>query len=290
MNLFSKTEMVVKSPAKINLSLKITGKDSNRYHLLEMVNLPLELHDTIDVEINPYLQDTFIVCDEVSNLNGHHNLCHKAVEALKERYKFKQYFNIRIHKNIPFAAGLGGGSSNAALVLKAVNKLLKLGATNEELAEIGLKLGADIPYFLDPKPAKIEGIGEKITSISCKKKYFCLIIKPEKGLSTKDVYAISDDFEHLDIDTDKVIEGLASGNEELIESSFGNDLFAPAAKLLPEVKEVVDSLKTDGFKICGMTGSGSALYALTESQKAARLAENKYSDLGYEVILTKTEK
>lgn len=287
MHLFEKTQIVAKSYAKINLSLKIVGKNQEGYHLLEMVNLPLELHDVIEINRDDHANSTHTICDDVALNNHRHNLCTKAVEVMREKYKFKENFLISIHKEIPFAAGLGGGSSNAAAVIKSLATLLKINATKEDLISIGLDIGADVPFFLDNKPAKVTGIGEIVEPIQVKKQYFCLVVKPEEGLSTKAVYEICDNFGHADIDTESVIRALKEGDDDLLAKSIGNDLYSPAAKLLPEVKTIVDSLKGFGLTISGMSGSGSACFALSTDMKLLKAAYKHFEKDGYIVKLAK---
>ncbi len=280
--------MNCKSHAKINLSLKVLGTREDGYHELEMVNLPLELHDVIEISTLPYYNETFITCDDLRLSGLKTNLCKRAVDEMREVYHFPQNFMIHIHKEIPFAAGLGGGSSNAAAVMLALNKMLKLGATNEELAKIGVKIGADVPFFFANKPAKVYGIGEKMELIPVKKSYYCLIIKPQEGLSTKDVYDVCDKFQRYNIDTEKVIKGLAEDDQLAIAKGMGNDLLAPAESLLPVVGELFASLQHDGFAMSGMSGSGSALFALTEDAHKAKEAFKKYSKRNLICVLTKT--
>jgi len=282
--------MVIKSPAKINLALQITGKRDDGYHLLRMVNLPLALHDVIEIETLPYYNDTYVTCDEMRLVGLRSNLCTKAVDALRARFGFKNHFMIHIHKEIPFAAGLGGGSSNAAVVLIALNHILKLGLSEEELCEIDLPLGSDIPFFIKGRPALAEGIGDQLTPIYPKNAYHCLLVKPEKGLSTKDVYLRCDDFERLSIDIDNVVKGLEEGDDALVATSFGNDLFPASTALLPEVKDVVDMLRKDGFPLSAMSGSGSCCFALSLDNKKIKAEERKLAKLGYDVILTETKK
>ena len=277
--------MIVKSFAKINLSLKVKGVHDDGYHELEMINLPISLHDVIEIQYSPYFPDTYITCDDLALMGMKSNLCTRAVDAMREKYHFKENFSIHIHKEIPFAAGLGGGSSNAAATMLALNKILKLNASNEELAEIGKSLGADVPFFFNLKPTKVEGIGEIFTPIKVKNKYHCLIVKPEEGLSTKEVYAKSNELGKENIDTDGVIKGLEDGDDSLIASSRGNDLYPAALALLPKVGDIVTSLKEDGFEIAAMSGSGSSCYALTTNAKKAAKAERKYEKLGYIVRL-----
>lgn len=280
--------MVIKSPAKINLALQIKGVREDGYHLLRMVNLPLELHDVIEIETLPYYNDTYVTCDELRLLGLRSNLCTKAVDAMRARFGFTNHFMIHIHKEIPFAAGLGGGSSNAAVVLIALNKILKLNLTTEQLCEIALPLGSDIPFFIRGFPALAEGIGDTLTRIHPKKQYFCILVKPDAGLSTKDVYQNCDKFDRLPIDIDAVVRGLETGDDDLIAKSFGNDLYPASCHLLPEVQKVVDGLRADGFPIAAMSGSGSCCFALTSDAKKAKAEEKKLTKNGLNVILTKT--
>jgi 4-diphosphocytidyl-2-C-methyl-D-erythritol kinase len=276
--------MNVKSCAKINLALQITGKREDGYHTLRMINLPLDLHDVI--EITPLSgTDSYITCDDIRLMGLRANLCTRALQALRDRYGFKENFRIHIHKEIPFAAGLGGGSSNAAAVLLALNSMLKLKLSKEELAEIGLTLGSDVPFFLDPKPSVLEGIGEKITPISVKKKYICLLVKPDEGLSTKDVYAACDNAPREKINIDAVIQALADGDDKAIAMNRGNDLYPPAKELLPLIGRLAEELAF-AFPISGMTGSGSCLFALTTDFKKAKEAEKHYEKAGYITRLT----
>jgi 4-diphosphocytidyl-2C-methyl-D-erythritol kinase len=282
--------LVLKSYAKINVSLRVLGKRDDAYHLLEMVNLPLELHDVIEIAKFPHSSDTFITCDDIGLQNARHNLCAKAVEAMRKEFGFSDNFNISIHKEIPFAAGLGGGSSNAATVILAINRLLDLKAPVERLMKVGESIGADVPFFILCKPAKVTGIGEEIQLLTIKNSYPCLIVKPQKGLSTTDVFSVADRFERTSIDTENVIEALETGNDLLLAKSIGNDLYAPAASLLPEVKDLITSLQDDGFSIFGMSGSGSACFAISEDLKLLKEKAHKYEQKGYIVCLTKTIK
>ncbi|MBQ4254530.1 MAG: 4-(cytidine 5'-diphospho)-2-C-methyl-D-erythritol kinase [Bacilli bacterium] len=281
--------MNIKAHAKINLSLKVLGKLENGYHDLEMVNLPIELHDVIDCTFLPFSSsNTFITCNDLRLHAGRANLCHKAVDALREVYGFTKNFRIDIYKEIPFSAGLGGGSSDAAATLIAVNKMLKLGATLDQLKEIGLKIGSDVPFFLENCPCIVRGIGEKLEPISVKDQYECLIVKPEEGLSTEKVYKVSDGFEKADIDTKGVVEGLRIGDEALIGKSIGNDLMSAAESLVPEVGKICRHLKEQGFIIASMSGSGSSVFALTKDAKKAKETYRKLEKSDYTVILTKT--
>ncbi len=279
--------MICKSYAKINLSLKITGVREDGYHYLEMVNLPLKLHDIVQFDPLPIATGTHIVCDDPGLSGLKHNLCQKAFSLMEEKYGFKKHFLIKIHKEIPFAAGLGGGSSNAAVVMAGLNKMLHLGASNEELGKLGLQIGADVPFFLESKPMEVSGIGENMSPIEIKKNWNVLIVKPQKGLSTKDVYAICDSFPRAHVDTALVKEGLKEFDEDKIAQGIGNDLMAPAISLLPEIGKVCELLRETGFKIVSMSGSGSSCFALSSSDSLCKEAFKKFDKMGYVVRLTK---
>ena len=280
--------MVIKSPAKINLALQINGVREDGYHMLRMVNLLLDLHDIIEIETSPYYHTTHVTCDEMRLVGLRSNLCTKAVDLLRAKFGFKNHFMIRIHKEVPFAAGLGGGSSNAAVVFHALNKILKLGLSVDELCALSLPLGSDIPFFIRGTAALAEGIGNELTPIHPKKSYHCLLVKPEAGLSTKDVYLKVDECDKLKIDIDAVVDGLEKGDDEKIAANFGNDLYPASTLMLPEVKKVVDTLRADGFPLAAMSGSGSCCFALSTDLKKIKAEEKRFQKLGYDPILTKT--
>jgi len=287
-NFFRITSKTVKSYAKINVVLRVLSKREDEYHNLDMVTLPLELHDVIEIICSKELADTYITSDDVALSLVHGNLCALAVKKLREVCGFKEQFKIHIHKEIPFAAGLGGGSSNAAAVLLAIKDLLRLKISQEKLKEIALEIGADVPFFLNPKPARIRGIGEDISTFLPSKTYHCLIVKPVKGLSTTEIYKICDSFRKGDVDPGKAVIALSNGDDFLLKEAIDNDLYAPAISIYPEVETIVNTLRNDGFYLSMMTGSGSACFALSNNRNELELEAKKMRQLGYGVWLTKT--
>ena len=280
--------MYVKAYAKINLFLDVLSKRDDGYHDLNMVMLPLELHDSIEIETSPVLMDSFITTDHVDLQIAKFNLINKTLNEMKKRYGIKQNFIINVHKEIPISAGLGGGSSNSAAVIKAVKSLTKLKLDPAEEINLGASLGADVPFCLVNKPAHVEGIGEKVTPIPMKKKFEVLIIKPSQGLSTRKVFELADTMELEHGDINGVIEALKNDDEELLEKSMFNTLEKPSISLLPEIQKVKDELKKAGFKIVMMSGSGSSVFALTTNKRFALMKYHEFEKKGYEVHLTKT--
>lgn len=280
--------MYVKAPAKINIYLDVLGKKENGYHDLNMVMLPLELHDTIEIEYIPNAPTTHIISSKIETQVMNNNMIYRTLDLLRKEYDYKLNFNIKVHKEIPIYAGMGGGSANAAAVLKAFKKYGKIKMEEQEEINFCLKLGADVPYCVKSVPAHVTGIGEKVEPIKLGKQFNVLIIKPKKGLSTKDVFEESDKFEVKHGDVNKVIEALEIGDEKMLGQYMFNSLEEPAIKLCPEIKIIKDMMKKDGFKCVLMTGSGSCVYALTTNPTLALAKYLKYERKGYEVYLTKT--
>jgi 4-diphosphocytidyl-2-C-methyl-D-erythritol kinase len=282
--------MYVKAPAKINLYLDVLGRREDGYHDLDMVMLPLELHDTIDFERIPNANYTHIVSDTIERQVIKHNSIYRTHELLVSEYNYNQNFIIRVHKEIPIYAGMGGGSANAAAAFRHFLKRGKLKLSEEEQIKLCLKIGADVPFCLKNVPAHVEGIGEKVTPIKVKKQFSVLVIKPKQGLSTKDVFTESDKYELKHGNVKDVIKALETGDEKLLADSMFNSLEEVSMKLCPEIAKIKEMLKKDGFKCVLMTGSGSCVYALTSNATLALTKYWKYEHKGYEVYLTKTIK
>ena len=271
--------IVQKAYAKINIALNIKGIREDGYHDLDMVMLPLKLHDSLLITELKNKKDNFVILDDFTFYIGKNNIAHKAIDKLEKRYDLKnKKFKIIIHKNIPMQAGMGGGSSNAAATLLGINKFCKLNAPREELLDISKELGADVPFFIDNVPARCEGIGEIMTPITIKNNYYCLIVKPEGGCSTKVAYQEFDKTPKFNTcDVDKVIKALEEGDDDLLAESISNALQESSIRMVPEIKVVIDELKAFGFKISMMTGSGSAVFALSTNKKLIKQAEKEFA-------------
>ncbi len=154
--------MEIKAHAKINLCLNVVGRRDDGYHELEMVMVPLTLHDTIYIELSD--KDEYS-CSDQSLPMDLSNTVVKAVELMRKTFGFKEHFKVHIQKEIPSQAGLAGGSADAAAVMKAIRELLKIDVSIEELSQLGKQVGADVPFCVMETCALVKGIGEKISSI-----------------------------------------------------------------------------------------------------------------------------
>ena len=283
--------ILAKSYAKINICLDIKGTNSDGYHNLDMVMLPIELHDSIQITELKHAPDNMFSMDDFTTGVLDHNIVVLLLDKFAQKYSFKNKFNINIHKAVPTQAGLGGGSSNAAFTIKAVNDYLKLNVSEEELIKLSKPYGADIPFFIKCKPARCQGIGEILTPITIKNKYCVLIVKPLAGCATREVYKMADSMKLKTGNVDDVIKALETGDDELLEKSIFNALEEPASKLVPEILEVKQALKDQGLKIVQMSGSGSSVFALSTDKKALKRAEKAMEKKGnYDIVLTKLVK
>ena len=283
--------IVEKSFAKINIALNVLSKREDGFHELDMIMVPLKLHDSLAISRLQYKRDNFVIMDDFSFYIGDNNIAHKALDTMNANYDLKgQKFKIIIHKNIPMQAGMGGGSSNAAATLRGINKFCRLGVPTDRLFELSKPLGSDVPFFVYNTPARCQGKGEIITPINIKNNYYVLIVKPEKGCSTKTIFAEFDkNPNYKGCDIDKVVKALEEGDDDLLAEAMGNSLQPYSIKLIPEIQTIIDSLKNDGLKIVQMTGSGSTVFALSTDKKLLKKLARKYEDK-YLVELTEVLK
>jgi 4-diphosphocytidyl-2-C-methyl-D-erythritol kinase len=282
--------MIIKAPAKINLGLDVLAKREDGYHDIDLVSVPLELHDSIEMEVFPERFGTYLTSDDNTLLCDESNLVYVAYRTMKHIFGFRSGMRIKIYKRIPMEAGLAGGSADAAAVINGLIQMKKLSVSEEQKIEIARSIGSDVPYCLYNRPCRVQGTGEKLSFLNVRKFYHVLIVKPEQGLSTKEVYKESDSCELEHPDLKSLISGLADGNEKKILKGMGNALQKPAIRLLPEVQSVIDDLKSRGLDTVMMSGSGSAVFALSEDEEKLKKIRNEYEDSPYYVYLTKMAK
>lgn len=283
--------IMVKAHAKINVALNVNEKLENGYHNVDMVMLPLELHDRIEFEFLPPEYETTITCDDLSLPCDESNLIVKAFKVLEKHYDIKKKFRIHTHKIIPLSAGLGGGSADAAVVINTVLKMLKISPSQEELISLAKEVGADVPYCLFNKPARCKGIGEKLDFIDVKKKYGVLIVKPKKGVSTAAAYSTYDNLPEKEFSNiEELIDGLKEGNDEVVAKNMQNGLEKASMLLIDDIAEIKNKLLQDGFKMVLMSGSGSSVFALSTDIKSLQNEALKFDMAKYYVKLTYTLK
>lgn len=261
----------VRAYAKINWGLDTVGVREDGYHLLDMVMQQTALHDTLTLEAADTLSMEADGAVWVPQ-NGD-NLVLRAAEVLRQHAGICAGAFLRLHKRIPSGAGLGGGSSDAAAVLKALNLLWGLDYPLETLQQIGLALGADIPYCLQGGLCRVQGIGEAITPLDGGSVIPLVIIQPCRGLSTRQVFTTlgsSGSLRRPDIPG--LIRALQSGNLRSLSAVMGNTLQEVSIPLRPEIRRAVNALREHGARAAQMTGSGSAVFGVFAGAAAAHTA------------------
>ena len=279
--------MKIKAYGKVNISLDVVGKREDGYHLLSMIMQNIDLYDEIEVE----KQECGIIleCNKSYVPVDNRNLAYKAAEIFKERYDIVDGVKINIEKNIPVSAGLAGGSTDAAAVLKVMNKLFNVNATEEELMELGLKLGADIPYCIHGGTALCEGIGEIITPIKPFRDKIVVLVKPAFGVSTKEVYKnfnLEKVKQHPK--TAEIINAIENDDLNFVASNMKNlleNVTLRKHKILIKIKEEMNA--------CGainsmMSGSGPTVFAFFDDMLKAQRCYEKMKEDYREVFLTRT--
>ena len=265
--------MIVRAYAKINWFLQVIGKKENGYHDLEMIMQHIDLYDELHIKQTGNKGLALQINNSEVLASDDSNLIIKAANLIRNAEGILSGLHINLSKHIPIGAGLGGGSADAAAVLHALNNLYRLNYPLVKLQEFGIKIGADVPYCLEEKPAIVKGIGENIIPVSFAKEHWMVLLKPEESLSTKDVFSHYSINDNLDVyNLEKSITAIKDNDFIALNKYCGNSLEAPAISLLPEIKTLKDELTHSGALFAQMSGSGSAVFGVFESQDAAKNA------------------
>lgn len=267
--------MRVSAPAKVNLTLRVIGKRPDGYHALESVMQMLTLADTLIIEDGDKLEFT---CDEPT-LEGEGNLVVRAAKLLQALSPIPRGAKIHLEKRIPAQAGLGGGSSDAATALSALNEFWELRLPPETLAEMAATLGSDVSFFLDGPTAVVRGRGEEVTPFIHRTSCYLVLAKPSAGISTVEVYArlhAKDLSTHHPLphrqETSRMLRALARGDISEIAGALVNDLEGPAIILRPELITLRERMLQQGCLNVLLCGSGSAVLGICPDEATARHA------------------
>lgn len=278
----------LKAMAKINLGLDVVRKREDGYHEVRMIMQTIRMYDQIKLE--PTEEPGIRVSTNLNYLpTNEDNLVYKAAKLLMDEFDVKKGLNIGLRKFIPVAAGMAGGSSDAAAVMVGVNRLFHLNLSQKELMERGVKIGADVPYCIVRGTALAEGIGEKLTHLPPAPAGYVLIAKPGIHVSTKFVYTNlkANELEsHPDIDGQ--IQAIRSGDLKKVAELCGNVLETVTIPAYPVIEEIKDVMKKGGALNACMSGSGPTVFGLFDDrEKAKAVYENLYGgELAKQVYLT----
>ena len=253
--------MFKKSYAKINLSLSIKDRNINNYHNIESVMVSIDLYDILEITINNTM--TFS-CNRSFIKYNEKNTIYKTIETLRQEYNFTTKFNIVLKKYIPIQAGLAGGSANAATTIHLLDELLHLNMSQKQMIFLARKIGSDVPFCLFNKPALVLNTGETLKFITNNMNIYVLLVKPRKGISSKEC------FENLDLDNlyrpcyQNIIEALNDNDYNKLINNIGNSLQEQSIKQLDDIKVIIDQLLDLGFDQAIMTGSGSTVLGFSQ--------------------------
>lgn len=270
----------LKALAKINLGLDVLGQRENGYHDVRMIMQTIYLYDNVILQktenpgIHLKTNLSFLPVDDK-------NIAYKAAKLLMDEFNIEGGIEITLEKRIPVAAGMAGGSSNAATVLVGMNRLYGLGLSEQELMKRGVQLGADVPYCIMRGTAIAEGIGEILKPLAPMPKCYILVAKPGINVSTKTVYEKLDAHEieeHPDIDG--VIAGLETGDLEKVAESMGNVLERVTIEDYPIIQDIKDVMKSSGALGAMMSGSGPTVFGIFKEKAVAKQARQKTKKLG----------
>ena len=262
--------ITLKSRAKINLSIDVLGKRQDGYHLVEMIMQTIDLYDLIEINEKDNDQITIKSTSDEIQLDCN-NLVYKAANLIKKTFNINKGVEIHIKKNIPVAAGMAGGSSNAAAVLVGLNKLWNLNLSNQQLEKIGLKLGADVPFCINGGAVLASGIGEELTPIKGLTKDVCILVcKPDLFVSTKEVYECIDS---KDIDKRPnnkfLIECLKNEDTRQLAENMFNVLEGVTMDKHPVIQQIKDIMTNNRALGAMMSGSGPTVFGLYENREDA---------------------
>lgn len=291
--------IIVNAHAKINLSLDILGTLPNGYHKVQMIMQSLFLHDTVTISVKEpdSVEDSDrdertsagqirLICNDSSLPTDNKNLAYRAARLFLNEHPQKENIRITLDKEIPVAAGLAGGSSDAAAVLRGLNLLFSTDLSEAELASLGLTLGADVPYCLMLGTALSEGIGERLTPLPKAPKCTCLLVKPAASVSTGEIYkqydilAQSAAVRHPD--TEALLEAIKTGSFRRLTQNMCNVLEPVTTSFVPEIAEIRKKMYELGAEGVLMSGSGPTVFGLFSNDHAAHEADRYFYEHNYE--------
>lgn len=279
--------MQVKAYGKVNIALDIVGKREDGYHLLRMIMQTVDIYDVLTFKRGvPGIKITsnkeFVPTDE-------RNLVYRAIELFSKTYNLEPDIEVYIEKNIPVEAGMAGGSTDAAAALRAMRDMYKPELSDEELMNLGVKIGADVPYCIIGGTALCEGIGEVITRLKPFKDKLMVVIKPNFGVSTVEAYKgfrLDEVKGHPPVN--ELIKEMEQENLKFVAENMGNLLELVTIKSHKEIQEIKDFILGEGALGAMMSGSGPTVFGFFEDLKKATICAEKLKRKYKEVFVTKT--
>lgn len=274
------------APAKINLTLDTLMKRPDGYHEVEMIMTTVDLNDRLtfekrkDKKIVLKIEHRFVPTDQ-------RNLAYKAAKLMMDTYNIEQGVTITLDKTIPIAAGLAGGSSDAAATLRGMNRLYDIGASLETLAKLGATIGSDIPFCVYGKTALCKGRGEVLTHLPKPPASWVVLAKPDISVSTADVYGALKIDESKEIQTSACLNAINEGNYDGLVKSLGNTLERVTIKMHPVIETLKETMMKAGADCAMMSGSGPTVFGIISKERQAKKVFNALKGCCKEVYIVR---
>jgi len=282
-------EVKLKTRAKVNFSIDVVGKREDGYHLVEMIMQTIDLYDVITLCDTPE-KGIAIKCSGGIVPNDSRNIAYKAADLIIKRCGVEKGVKIDIEKRIPVGAGMAGGSCNAAGVLVGLNRLWKLGLSLEELKQLGLELGADVPFCIEGGTALAQGIGEKLTALKDVKDVWIVVCKPNFSVSTAEVYkSLKLDSMGTRPDTKRLLEHIEKNDIKALACGMANVLEGVTQSRYSVIAHIKDKMMHQRALGSIMTGSGPTVFGIFKNFEDAHKAESKLKAMWEQTYLVKTE-
>jgi len=274
------TSIRISAPCKINLHLRVLGIRDDGYHGIESVFQLISLADELSVSIGGDRGSCPVISPRMEL--PRENTLTKAVDQFRLETGITDGLRVEIEKRVPAGAGLGGGSSDAAFLLKALDRLFDTGLSREAMCRMAAAVGSDVPFFMSAEAAVVTGRGECVTPIASRRDLFGVLVWPDVHCSTREAYSLVDDWIADGLDSGRLwpraseLEGLYTGFVSGW-SAFGNSFTAPVEAKFPEIRRAREAIEAQGAIFSAMTGSGSSVFGLFDGEKEANAACLKLS-------------
>ena len=258
--------------AKINLSLNVKSAREDGYHELEMIMVPIDFYDMLEMR---FAEETTLSNNRSYLPVNEKNTVIKAIRTMQRKYGITQEFACTLEKHIPTRAGLAGGSADGAAVIRMMDKMCHLDMSQQEMIDVAKEVGSDVPFCVVSRPSFVTGTGEFLEPFPVNTDFELLLVKPKRGVSTKEAFALCDSTDPVHPDCFKMREALINNDYQGVIDNLGNSLEDAALQLVPEIAQVKKALEALGFDGVLMSGSGSTVFGITKDKELV----NKASDL-----------
>lgn len=259
----------IKAYGKLNLGLIVKGRRADGYHDLKMVTVPIDLFDVLHIEKSDSIH---LSTNKWYLPNNQKNTLFQTLKTMEKDFGIDPNYTIKVVKNIPTQAGMGGGSSDAAALINYLDESLNLDMTYDEKMDVALKVGTDVPFCVQGVPAVVSGVGEIVEPFNLNCPFYIFLAKPKGGISTGKLFTNFEFQSSSEERLNKLVEGLTTNQYELVYKNLVNDLQEAAVKVRPEIQTLIDELLEFGFDGACMTGAGSTVFALTQDLELIRKA------------------